>query len=380
VPCLEGREREYATEAIEGGWLAAGPFIERFERAIADYTGAAHAVALANGTAALHLALLAAGVGSGDLVLAPTLTFAASANAIKYCGADPVFFDVDAESWGIDARQLRQFLERECVAASGGLAELSSGRRIAAILPVDVYGHPVDMDALKALAAEFGLAIVEDAAEALGAEYKGRRLGGGARFCCLSFNGNKVITGGNGGMVLTDDEQVASRVRYLATQARDDRIEFVHGAVGFNYRMPNINAAVALAQSERLGEFVQRKRRIVEYYQARFGRVNGIAMWREAGWARSSHWMAILTVDETCYPGALPRLQSFVRSRGIEARPVWSPLHRQAPFSGGRSFETPVADRLSRSAVCLPCSAGLTEGEREIVADAVIEFFARDGR
>lgn len=375
IPCLEGNEEAYVAEAVHNGDLAVGPHIARFERAIADYAGATHAVAVANGTAALHLALLAVGVAPGDLVLMPTLTFAATANAVKYCGADPVFFDVDPVSWSIDVGQLRAYLEGDCVRRNGQLVARDEGRRIAAILPVDLYGHPTDMDALTDIAREFALAVVEDGAEALGARYKGKSLGSYAEVCCLSFNGNKIITGGNGGMVVTNDETLAKRVRYLSAQAKDDAVEFVHGAVGYNYRMPNVNAALALAQSEHLARFVARKRAFVARYDAAFAKIEGVSMWREAPWAESSHWMAIVTVDEKRHPNAINGLRKDLPTKGIEARPVWLPLHRQKPFAHSKSMSCDVAERIYRTGLCLPCSAGLTEQELDFCAQAVVSFF-----
>jgi perosamine synthetase len=371
IPSVEGQEDAYVAEAVRNGMLAVGPHIGRFERAIADFTGARHAIALSNGTAALHLALVVAGVRPGDLVIVPTMTFAATANAIKYCGADPVFFDVESCSWGLDVEQVRHFLEHECE----GNVEKASRRRVAAILPVDLYGHPADLDAISELADRFQVPVVEDAAEALGARYKGRRIGEGTRLCCLSFNGNKIITGGNGGMVLTDDETLAKRIRYLSTQAKDDPVEFVHGAVGYNYRMPNINAAVALAQSEKLEEWVARKRGFVAEYDRRFADIDGVSMWRETQWGESSCWMAILTVDESRHPSAVQRLRRVLPEQGIEARPVWLPLHRQAPFSSGKPKTMEVAERIYRTSLCLPCSTGLTAAELDTVASAVIGFF-----
>jgi perosamine synthetase len=376
---LQGQEEKYVEEAVREGMLAVGPHIGRFERSIADYTGAAHAVALSNGTAALHLALLAVGVVAGDLVLLPALTFAATANAVKYCGADLVFFDVDSVSWSIDPHQLRDFLERDCVGRRGQLVARSNGRRIAAIIPVHLYGHPAEMGAIVDLAQQFGIAVVEDGAEALGARYKGRKVGSLSKLCCLSFNGNKIITGGNGGMVLTNDEVVARRVRYLSTQAKDDAVEFVHGAIGFNYRMANINAALALAQAEHLDEFVARKRDFVERYDASFSDLSGVRMWREAPWAESSHWMAVLTVDERLHPGAIQELRRYLPAHGIEARPVWLPLHRQKPFQDSICVGSEVAERIYRSSLCLPCSVGLSADDLDTTARSIRAFFEPNG-
>lgn len=380
IPCLEGREKELVAQQIADGWLAVGPCIQRFENAIGAFTGAPHAVAVINGTAALQLALVCAGVAPGDLVLLPSLTFAASANAVRHCGATPMFFDAEPVSWGIDVDQIARYLQRDCATQAGRLVDRASGARIGAMMPVHLYGHPIDLDPLVELAERYGIPVVEDGAEALGALYKDRRVGSLHRICCLSFNGNKIITSGNGGMILTSDADFARRGRYLASQARDDANEFVHGEIGYNYRLTNLNAALGLAQSEKLPEFLGRKRRIVERYAARLGSVPGVGLWREAAWARSSYWMAILTVDERRHPGAIAGLRRFLPTRGIEARPVWQPLHRQKPFAGTPHQPIEVAERLYRTGLCLPCSAGLSDVDLDRVADTIEAFFAQQPR
>jgi perosamine synthetase len=380
IPHLAGREQAYVADAIAGGWLAVGPSIERFERAVAEYTGASHAIAVVSGTAALHVALVAAGVRRGDLVLVPAMTFAASANAIYHAGAEPVFFDVDPVSWGMSVDQTCRYLDEHCKAEAGELREIASGRRIGAIMPVHVYGHPVDMDPIADAAARHGVAIVEDGAESLGARYKGRTVGSRSRLCCLSFNGNKVITSGGGGMVLTSERELAQRVRYLISQAKDDPVEFVHGDIGFNYRMPNINAALGLAQAEMLPEFVARKRAITARYEARLDRGLGISMWRGANWAESSCWMSMLEIDETRHPDAVAELKHFLPSRGIEARPSWVPLHRQKPYAAARNMGIETAERIYRTTLCLPCSVGLSDSDIDRTADTINDFFFMQGK
>lgn len=375
IPNVGAAEAEAVREAVAGGWLAVGPQIAQFEQAITDYTGAAHGVALANGTAALHLALLVAGVKPGDAVLVPSLTFAATANAVIYCGAAPIFFDSERESWGVDSHQLAAYLADGCVAGDSQPIDAATGQRVGAILPVHLYGHPVQIDAITALALRYDIPLIEDGAEALGATYGGRPVGGDSRLCALSFNGNKIITGGNGGMVLTSNSELADRIRYLSAQAKDDPVEFTHGEVGFNYRMPNLNAASALAQAGRLDEFVGRKRAIVAAYDAAFEAIDGVAMRREAPWALSSHWMAMLTVDPARRPDAIPGLRQHLRAHNIEARPAWRPLHRQPAFDRYKHLEISVADDIYRNSLCLPCSTGLSESQQHRVIDEVSSFF-----
>lgn len=376
IPYMQGREQAYTAEAINGGWLAVGPFIERFEREIAEFTGASHAVALSNGTAALHLALHLKEVGPGDLVLMPSLTFAATANAAKYCGADPLFIDSDPQTMCIDVEKLRHFLETQCTSANGHLVERNTGRRIAAVVPVHLYGHPSDMDPLISLAQHYEIPIVEDGAEALGASYKNRQVGTLNDLCVLSFNGNKIITGGNGGMILTNSAETAARARYLASQAKDDPVEFIHGEVGFNYRMPNINAAIALAQAEHLAENLERKRTIAAGYEAALRGIEGADIWRGTNWAENSYWMSILKVNTDVFPGAIAELRRFLPEHGIEARPLWTPLHKLSCFATAPHPPAPVAEALYNSALCLPCSVGITDGEQALVHESLVKYFS----
>ena len=248
VPHLAGNEWKYLKECLDTNWVSSvGPFVDRFEREVAAYVGVPHAVATVNGTAALHVALLAAGVRPNDEVLVPALTFIATANAVSYCGAQPVFLDSEEVSWGLDAGKLADFLSRECAVKDGQVINRATGRVVRAVLPVHLYGHPFDVDAVLEVAGRYPLTVVEDAAEALGARYRGRAVGCDGLVSCLSFNGNKIITTGGGGMVLTRDEKMAARVRQLTTQARTDAIEYIHEETGYNYRLTNLQAALGVA-------------------------------------------------------------------------------------------------------------------------------------
>lgn len=259
------------------------------------------------GTAALHLALLAIGVGDRDLVIVPEATFVATVNSICYCGASPLLADVDPRTGLLDLDGLQNFLQNECDTADGTTTERSTGKTIKAIVPFHLYGHPVDMDALDTILKPYGITVVEDAAEALGARCRDRPVGGLGHTAILSFNGNKIITGGAGGMVLTPDPDIAKRVRYLASQARDDALYFAHGEIGFNYRMPNLNAALIVAQLDRLDDFVSRKRDVAGRYADLFADIPGVVTPPEASWAESSCWMSILSLDPEIYTsGAEP--------------------------------------------------------------------------
>src|SRR5206468_2677539 len=247
---------------LDTNWVSSvGPFVDRFERETAAAVGAAHAVAAVTGTAALHVALLTAGVLPGDEVLVPTLTFIATANAVCYCGAVPVFVDVEASTWGLDPAKVDDFLAKECDVRGGVVVNRATGRTVRAVLPVHLYGHPVDLDAFLDVAARWPVALVEDSAESLGARYKSRAVGVAGLAGCLSFNGNKIVTAGGGGMLLTNDAAVAERARSLTTHARADATEWIHREVGYNYRLTNLQAALGVAQLEQLGAFVEAKRR-----------------------------------------------------------------------------------------------------------------------
>ena len=371
VPRLGGNEWKYVKECLDTNWVSsAGAFVERFERELAAYVGVPHAVATVNGSAALHVALRAAGVGPDDEVLLPTLTFIASAGAVSHCGAHPVFLDSEPVSWGLDPARIEAFLTGECERRGERVVDRATGRRVAAVMPVHLYGHPCDHDPILALGREWSLPVVEDSAEALGAVYRGRRVGCDGLAGCLSFNGNKIITTGGGGMVLTRDAALAARVRALTTQARVDPLEWVHEEVAYNYRLTNVQAALGAAQLEQLEEFLEDKRRTAAHYQAALGALDGVTVFREASWARSSYWMPAVLLD----PRRCPDVRALIRALnadGIQARPVWHPLHRQPPFQGARTGPIELADRLWDRGVLLPCSVGITAEERQAVVGAL---------
>src|SRR5439155_23977886 len=250
------------------------------------------------GTAALHVALLVAGVRSEDEVIVPALTFIAPANAVRYTGAWPTFVDAEPDYWQLDPAEVRAFLEHDCERRDREVWNRRTGRRVAAVLPVDILGHPCDLDAIHAVAGEYELTVVEDATESLGACYRGRPLGQRSQLTCFSFNGNKLLTTGAGGMVATTDARLAERARYLTTQAKDDPLEFVHAEIGFNYRLSNVQAAIGCAQLERLDEFVARKRQIASRYAHALCGLRGVSVMREAPWATASFWLSTILVAE----------------------------------------------------------------------------------
>jgi perosamine synthetase len=370
APYLGGNEAAYIEECLRTNFVSSvGPFVGRFERAMAEYLGVGHAVATVNGTAALHIALLMAGVKAGDEVIVSTLTFIAPVNAIRYVGAWPVFVDAEAEYFQMDVARLQEFLEERCEPNGGVLRNRATGRRVAAIIPVHVLGHPVDMEPLLAFARRYHLPVIEDATESLGARYKGAMVGTLGDAGCLSFNGNKLITTGGGGMIVSNDGALAARARYVSTQAKDDPTEFVHGTVGYNYRLSNVAAAMGCAQLERIGDHLASKRRIARLYDEHFARIPGVRPMREAPFAESAFWLYTILLDAGRFPDGSRPLMRALEARGIQARPLWQPVHL-SPAHAPNDAICPVAEHLNRQALSLPSSVGLSQADQERVVDA----------
>ena len=374
VPNISGNEWRYVKECLDSGWVSsAGDFVDRFERGFADAVGAPHAVAMASGTAALHVALLVAGVQPGDEVIVPSLTFIAPANAVRYIGAWPVFVDVDADYWQLDPTAVEAFLADRCQRVADELRNRRTGRRVKAILPVDLLGTPVDLERLTSIAAEYGLAMVEDATESLGSTRGPHRIGGRGAPSCFSFNGNKLLTTGGGGMVTTGEEALAKRVRYLATQAKVDPIEFVHGDVGFNYRLTNVQAAIGCAQLEQLDAFVAVKRRVAGRYAEALGSLPGVTLMRDPPWGRSVFWLYTVLFDASVFGRDSRALMRALEDSGVQTRPLWQPLHCSPAHEGSDAGPCPTAERLQRDALSLPCSTGITQPEQERVIEAILK-------
>jgi perosamine synthetase len=372
VPEIRGREWEYVKECLDTGWVSSvGSFVERFEREIAARAGAQYAVATASGTAALHVALLVAGVRPDDEVLVSTLTFIAPANAIRYAGAWPVFIDAEPAYWQMDPGKVAHFLERECQWKEGALRNKLTGRRIGAVLPVDILGHPVDMDPILELARKFGLPVIEDATESLGARYKDRGAGLLGDIGCFSFNGNKLITTGGGGMIVTGNSGWARQARYLTTQAKDDPVEYIHHEIGYNYRLTNIQAAMGCAQLECLDPYIAAKRANAARYHEALRNVAGLTLMPQAPWAWSTFWMYTVLVDEREFGHSSRWLLERLQERRIQTRPLWQPLHCSAAHAGAPFIASGVAERLNRDALSLPSSVGLTEDDLASVVRAI---------
>jgi len=368
IPNLAGNEARYLRECVDSNFVSTvGPFVERFETMVAQASGASHAVATSSGTAGLHVALTAIGVGRDDLVVLPSLTFIASANAISHCGATPWLFDVTADSWTLDVGSVARALETETERREGRVVHRASGRRVAAIMPVYTLGTPADMDPLVRIAHQCGLPVVADAAPALGARYRGRDIGSlGADLSVFSFNGNKTVTAGGGGAVTGEDSDLCALVRHLTTTARAGA-DYTHDAVGFNYRMTNLQAAVGCAQLERLEELVGAKRRIARTYTEALADLPGVGCFPVPPWADSACWFSGVTLTDRSVSEAVSEL----KERGIGCRPFWKPIHLQAPYADAPCSELPVCDSVWNTILTLPCSTGLTTAEQEQVVEAV---------
>lgn len=361
-PVFSGNEWAYVKECLDTGWVSSvGKFVDRFEADLAAYTGAKHAVATVNGTAALHIALKLAGVSPGEEVLIPALTFVATANAVAYCGATPHFVDSEERTLGVAAQALREYLQAITEMRGGLCVNKGTGRVIRALVPMHAFGHPADIDGLLGVARDFRLVVVEDAAESLGSTYHGRHTGTLGLMGTLSFNGNKTITTGGGGAILTDDMALARHAKHLTTTAKlPHRWDFVHDEIGYNYRLPNINAALGCAQLEQLPGFLKAKREIFARYQTAFAAVAQMRIFREPEGCRSNYWLQALLLDE---PLAAHRdaILAATNDAGLMTRPVWKLMHRLAPYCDCPRMPLPVAESLERRLVNLPSSSFLLD-------------------
>lgn len=372
VPEIRGNEWKYIKECLDTNFVSSvGPYVDLFEQKLAAYTETKYAVATVNGTAAIHIALLIAGVERDDEVLVSTLTFIAPVNAIRYVGAWPVMIDAEQDYWQMDTLKALAFLEKECAWVGNELRNRKTGRRVRAIIPVHILGHPVDMDILLVAARKYNLVVIEDATESLGARYKGKMVGSLADIACFSFNGNKVITTGGGGMIVTNQQAWAEKAKYLTTQAKDDPLEYIHNSIGYNYRLTNIQAAMGCAQLEMLDEFINRKRKITQTYLKAFSDVPGLRPMRSAEWAESICWMFSMAVDERVFGMGSRDLMRKLIVSGIQVRPLWQAAHLSPAHKEGVILECPVAEELNQTVISLPSSIGLTEKQQQQVIDVV---------
>lgn len=359
-PRFRGNEWAYLKECLDSTIVSSvGKFVDRFEDDLASFTGAKRAVAVVNGTAALHVALLLAGVEAGDEVLLPALTFIATANAVAYCQATPHFVDSEERSLGMDAHVLRDYLLATTEMRGGHCINRSTGRVIRAMVPMHTFGHPVDIEALLAVAHDFRLQLIEDAAESLGSTVGGRHTGTFGLMGTLSFNGNKTITTGGGGAILTNDFELGARAKHLTTTAKvPHRWNFLHDEVGYNYRLPNLNAALGCAQLEQLPGFLTEKRRLFDAYHMNFADIPGVRLVAEPVGCRSNYWLHALLLDESL-ADQRDAVLTATNDVGLMTRPVWALMQSLPMYSNSPRAPLPVAESLERRLINIPSSAGL---------------------
>lgn len=373
VPEIRGNEWEYIKDCLDTNWVSSvGSYVDRFEEGIASYIGTKHGVATSSGTAALHLALLVSGIQPGDEVLVSTLSFIAPANAVRYVGAWPVFVDSEPSYWQMDPDKLLDFIENKCQRKNGNYINRKTNRPVKAILPVHILGHPCHMQAICEIARRYELLIIEDATESLGAKYQDHMVGNLGDIACLSFNGNKLISTGGGGMLVSDNAEFIGQAKYLSTQAKDDPIEYVHNTLGYNYRLTNIQAAMGCAQLESLDSYISIKQSNAQSYTEALVEIPGITPMAEAPWARSVFWLYTVLLDEEQYGTSSRDMLKRFESAGIQTRPLWQPLHQSPAHQGAWATDCSVAERLSRQALSLPSSVGLNdEDQRRVIRELV---------
>lgn len=363
-PQFAGNEWEYLKECLDSTFVSSvGKFVDRFEKDLADYTGARYSVAVVNGTAALHIALKLAGVQAGDEVLTSALTFVATANAVSYCNAIPHFVDCEEATLGMSAMALREHLQSVAELRHGVCINRRTGRPIRAIVPMHTFGHPVDLDGLMAVAQDFKLVMVEDAAESLGSFYHGRHTGTFGRMGTLSFNGNKTITTGGGGAIITDDEALARHAKHLTTTAKlPHRWAYEHDEVGYNYRMPNLNAALGCAQLEQLPGMLSAKRQLFDAYRKACADLPGMHIVREPACSQSNFWLQTLKLERENM-ALRDAILEATNAAGYMTRPIWRPMHKLQPYAGCPRMDLTATSSLEQRLINLPSSAGL--GTRE---------------
>ena len=364
TPHMGDREHQFVTEAFETNWIAPiGPHVDAFEQEFCLTVGSSHATAVSSGTAALHLALKLVGVGAGDEVFCSSLTFSASANPIAYLGAKPVFIDSDRLSWNMNPHLLQAALEQRA----------KVGKLPKAVILVHLYGQSADIDPILAACQQYGVPMIEDAAEALGATYKGRSPGTFGTVGIFSFNGNKIITTSGGGMLVSEDASITSKAKFLATQARDPAPHYQHSEIGYNYRLSNVLAGIGRGQLLVLSDRVAARRHNCEVYEKALGKLPGVEFMPEAPWGSATRWLTCLTIDPAAFGADREQIRLALAEEQIEARPVWKPLHMQPIFKDCDCFGGEVAEDLFDRGLCLPSGSNLSDEDLDCVISAIVK-------
>jgi len=359
-PRFQGNEWEYVKECIDTGWVSsAGKFVEKFEKSLAEFTGVKHAIATGSGTGALHICLELADVKRGDEVLVPALTFVAAANAVSYCGATPHFVDSATNTLGIDPAKLDEYLKEIATVSSDGCMNKKTEKRIRAMLPVHIYGHPCDLDQLVEIANRYKIILIEDAAESLGSFYKNKHTGNFGLLSAISFNGNKIVTSGGGGAVLTNDSKLAQLAKHVSTTAKlPHQWKFEHDQIGYNYRMPNLNAALGCAQLEELPKFLKAKKALHYRYKDVFKDFIGLKLFEPTDFSDCNYWLNLIILDESMFD-MRDLILNTTNNSGIGTRPAWILLNQLIPFRECPSMDLNQSERLEKAMICLPSSSFL---------------------
>ncbi len=369
-PNMGGNELKYVTECLQTGWVSSvGAYVDQFEKMSAAFAGTKYAVATSSGTTALHTCLVMLGVNENDLVIAPNITFIASINSIKYTGASPILIDANPHDWQMDLDLLEQFLNEETFVRDG-LCFHSSGKRIPVIMPVHVLGNMCDMDRLMHLAEKFRITVLEDSTEALGSYYKGKHAGSFGLLGTFSYNGNKIITTGGGGMIITDDEPLAKRAKHLTTQAKSDPFEYMHDDIGYNYRLVNVAAAMGVAQMEQLPAFLEKKKQIIQFYKEELKNTGDITFQRVSIDVEPNWWLPTIRTSKQ------REVLKALNDEKLQSRPFWVPMNQLSMFAGDIFYNhTNQSDDIYKHCLSIPCSTNITQEDMQRVIDTIKKCF-----
>lgn len=373
-PNMGGNELKYITECVETGWVSSvGSYVDRFEKMSAEFAGTRYAVATSSGTTALHICLVMLGVNENDFVIAPNVTFIATLNSIKYTGASPILIDSDERNWQIDLNLLEEFLNNDTEQKQNVCYHKKTGKRIPVIMPVHVLGNMCDMDRLLALAKKHNLIVIEDSTEALGSYYKGRHAGSFGLLGTFSYNGNKIITTGGGGMIVTNDEALAKKAKHLTTQAKSDPFEYIHDEIGYNYRLVNVSAAMGVAQMEQLSGFLKRKKEIIEFYKTSLKDVGDIEFQEVSKDVNPNWWMPTIKTSRQ------KEILKILNENKMQSRPFWVPMNQLRMFSNDIYFNhNDRSDFIYKNCLSIPCSTNITDEQMQSVCDKIKEVFKKN--
>jgi perosamine synthetase len=371
IPHLSGNELEYVKECINTNWLCEGRFLKEFEEKVKDYTNIKNCIPCSNGTAALHISLIVTGVKSNEEVIVPTVTFIAPINTLRYIGAYPVFMDCD-NHYNIDVKKLQDFLETECEIKNGFTYNKKSGRKISAIIPVHIFGNSADMDPINKLSKEYNIKIIEDASESIGTRYKDKHTGGLSDIGCFSFNANKIVTSAGGGMILTNNDDLAKQSRYLISQAKEDGVHYMHHNIGYNYRLSNVHAAIGLAQFENIDKSIQIKINNYNKYKEQLSNIKKIKLVDSPSYSKSNHWFYTLQLDSE---KSKNEIIEKMNNNKIQVRPIWYLNHLQKPYVNFQNYKIENAIDLWKRSVNIPCSIDITDDQISQVVDIIKQYY-----